>query len=249
MHLFQLILILFSSIQVRVINPSLIYSDIEGLPPSTTHNILEFRTYSGAFFIKKYCLGITIADKNEPNELFVYETKDNCSSPSLIEKKLFQKDFYNLHIKYQINLTELKIDQSKVKIPVLNHNYRVQKIFSHHETINQYGSFDLSIGLGGEKQEKVNQGEVCFQVDDDCQEIKDNCDLCPVGTYYIKANRCSKKYNRVCGIDNCGVRGNYACIRGHIASEVIDYCIQDSPMGFCSDGSRVACVNGILICE
>lgn len=249
MHVSQIVFLLLSSFQVLVFNPDLVNKDVSGLPPSTLHNVLEFKTYSGAFFTRSYCLNIQATKDSEPGELFIIEKKTTCEETLIEKEKLFSKKYYNLKISFDFKKVLIKIDQEKIEVPLINFKQRENKKFSHHIKVNSHGSFEISTGLGGEKTQWLKDGDICYETDDDCQLVMDNCDMCPYGTYYIKNNQCKNNLTKVCGIDNCGERGQYACIRGPIASNIKEYCMPDSPFGFCKPGLRVVCINGVLTCE
>lgn len=240
---------LLASFEVRVINPSLINKDIENLPPDTTHNVIEFKTYSGSFFSKTICFSIQMAKVNEPHQLTFYESLDACESVIQAKKILFKDSFYNMNIQYEELSMKIKYDKKLINIPFYNFKAHEEKLFASHKSKNKYGSFEISVGLGGKKTDLIKEGDICYQLDEDCNVSVDNCEKCPVGTYYIKNSKCSRALTKVCGIDRCGEKGQAACVRGKIASGIEDYCIQDSPYGFCANDLRVACVNNKLICE
>ena len=238
-----------TTFNIDIINSSLVNKDITGLPPGTTHNIASFEVYSGSFFKKEYCLNLKSVNEEDPGELFLIQKKKNCEDTLIEGKKVFKEKFYNLRVNINEKKIDIKLDTNHIEIPLINKKKLITKKFASHIKTSEYGSFEISTNLGGEKLHELVDGEICFETDDECNVVKDNCDQCPYGTYYIKNNACEKSYTKVCGIDRCGERLQYACIRGPSASGVKDYCIPDSPYGFCQPGLRVNCINKILICE
>lgn len=98
---------------------------------------------------------------------------------------------------------------------------------------------------------QLKNDEICYQVDDNCQAtLSDTCFLCPNFVMAIKDGHCSDKYSKVCSNKKCGVRGHYACIRGEkFLGKLEDYCIVDSPIGYCLKPYRVFCENKRLVCR
>lgn len=96
----------------------------------------------------------------------------------------------------------------------------------------------------------IEDGKFCHNLNDNCtDEIINSCDQCSSGWYPIINSACKKKYSKVCGRNVCGQKGEAACIRGYEWIEYDeDYCINDSPIGFCNKGLRVICDKKKLIC-
>ena len=102
------------------------------------------------------------------------------------------------------------------------------------------------------QREILKQGEFCHRYKDDCsEEIAFQCDRCENGVFTQVINSsCQKGYAKICGDISCGELNAPACIRGFGASGLKEeYCVQDSPLGFCREGLRVRCVDGALICS
>lgn len=97
---------------------------------------------------------------------------------------------------------------------------------------------------------KLENGEICEEVDDECNVKKSQCNQCKNGFYPVIKSACQKKYTKRCGPSNCGNSGWPACIRGYVASKYkLDYCINDSPLAFCRPGLKVLCIDGELVCR
>ena len=108
MSVFQIIFLLMSTFHIEVLNSSLVGKSIEGLPPGTLHNVIAFKTYSGGFFTKEYCLNIQAVKDNEPGELFIVEKESDCEASLMNGKKIFQLAFYNKWERYQPHLFFLR---------------------------------------------------------------------------------------------------------------------------------------------
>ena len=97
----------------------------------------------------------------------------------------------------------------------------------------------------------AKKDKLCHQVDKDCkQTIPYQCDECPGGWYEIRGNRCPGGGNKYCGINRCGEKNKPACNGGSLLSihEEKGPCLADSPIGICSEGFKVECLNNQLIC-
>jgi hypothetical protein len=248
-HSFALSKFLLSTFDYKVKIENNLNSDELKLPPKTYHHLVSFYAYTQDFKEKIYCLNIFTKDKLEPGLLYLTETDENCERSLMSEKKLWESVYYNYEINFNSNKLYLKIDKTEFDISLINNKKMFHQKFSSHTAKNSFGSVMLGLGKVGKERVKIKDGEICRQVNNDCSISLDQCDQCQGGSYYFKNSQCQKIYSKACGINPCGKRGEVACLRGYLASGIKDYCIQDSPVGFCFDGSRVACVNETLICE
>lgn len=83
----------------------------------------------------------------------------------------------------------------------------------------------------------------CHQFDMNCKEVMPfNCDSCKYGWYEVVGKGCPNGSPKVCGISQCGQRGEPACPRGYsIGSK--------NESGFCERGlKQIYDENEILIC-
>jgi hypothetical protein len=95
-------------------------------------------------------------------------------------------------------------------------------------------------------------GTLCFQVDDGCNVLKNNCNDCESGSMPIISSKCDKEYNKICSVTACGNRGAPACVRGYnYSGKVIDTgCIDGSSSGYCQGGLSAYCdERSILVCR
>lgn len=240
---------LLSTFEIEKLIQKELSSDILKLPPGTHHSLLKFNTYDLNFNQKMFCLNLRVSEKVEPGELYLVSIKENCEESLMAKNKLWKSPYYNFEISLEGNKFYLLMDDKKIKFSLINKKELKNTKFSSHVAQNSFGSVEIGLSQGGITPMKIKDGEICKQVNDDCEIVFAKCDQCLGGSYYFKNNSCTKAYSKVCGINNCGVRGEVACLRGSVSTGLKDYCIQDSPIGFCSDGSRVACVNETLICE
>ena len=85
----------------------------------------------------------------------------------------------------------------------------------------------------------------CREVDEDCQIIKDQCHLCRYGHFPVASNQkfCPGNWERFCGPNRCGERGQMACVRGQLRAT------DANSMGFCPEPLQGYFDNdGILVC-
>lgn len=230
---------LFSVYKVSEINGNFVGAEKIMAAPGTWSSALRLHTRVNDFQRLDYCLLVKAPYRLEPGELkFVIAESfaKECSEYLFSKPASRTVKFYNLSIAPGADELRIKADDREFQ-------YRF---------INQSGwSLQISTPAEEGKRERrfLKEGEFCFKVANDCSVSADQCDLCEGGSYYVKNNSCLSAYSKVCGQDKCGLKGEPACIRGQVSTGVKDYCIQDSPVGFCSGNARVACVNGLLICE
>ena len=91
----------------------------------------------------------------------------------------------------------------------------------------------------------------CLQVGDQCQTVgDDNCDRCRYGHFPVLNSKCATRFSRFCGPNNCGQKGEPACLRGgRHAKGIKEICQEGSSWGFCNEGLMTSCdESGVLIC-
>lgn len=97
----------------------------------------------------------------------------------------------------------------------------------------------------------------CHQVDSNCQNIMTHqCNSCAFGHYEVIDHHCPQGGSKFCGVNRCGEQGQPACVRGEVAAtrllkegQILNWCSQGSPAGFCQQGLETHCDgNGVLIC-
>ena len=229
----------FTSVyEVSEINDRLVNNPEIDLAPGAWHSALKLKARVNDFSNKEYCLLVKTPYELEPGKLkFVQvEGSNNCSDSIFNPAVGKEYDFYNLFIEYRDSVLSINPDKEKIGFNFFNLKSEAVEI-------------SIDGQLNSKSEAKLKDGQVCRQVLDSCEVTIDECDRCENSSYYVKNSACSSAYSKVCGIDNCGEKNNPACIRGEVATGVKDYCIQDSPVGFCIGAARVGCVDKMLICE
>lgn len=102
-----------------------------------------------------------------------------------------------------------------------------------------------------------SSAKLCHQVDANCQNVMSyQCNACAFGHYEVVDHHCAQGGSKFCGVNRCGEQGQPACVRGEVAAsrllkegEILNWCSQGSPAGFCQQGLETHCDgNGVLIC-
>jgi uncharacterized protein YlbG (UPF0298 family) len=96
--------------------------------------------------------------------------------------------------------------------------------------------------------------KICHFVNDQCDELLPfKCDECRYGWYEVEGDKCPTMNTKYCGVNNCGSKGNPACLRGtsYLTGQKIKRgCYINSKSVFCNDGLLVTCGdNNVLICD
>lgn len=149
------------------------------------------------------------------------------------------------------------ISEQMFKFPLLNTKSikNVSKLFESgiKNDIELIGEGVLEYKLSERYQvNNLKEGDLCHKLENTCEEsLSFSCNRCPNGVYtQIISSNCRKAYNKVCGDISCGGVKELACIRGFEATKFkFNYCINDSPVGFCHEGLRVYCKDQKLICD
>jgi hypothetical protein len=156
-------------------------------------------------------------------------------------ESLYQKSYFKLEDlrSFWISVKEDELDLGVSKI-----KYTFKFPSLAHDDV---GFLALS---HGKYEEKLKIGDQCFSVNDRCEVLQDNCHLCPDGNFQVVDNNCEGRGSRFCGHQVCGKSAEIACPRGRRYNDYKqDYCVSESPMGWCEADSRVKCLDGVLICE
>ncbi len=193
----------------------------------------EFYVQERVKFIFKSCLYLEKKDSFLILKESKTEFRKNCDSTFDVKKFKTIAEFYNFEVSIHDDIIKFDIDKRTIEIKLEKNKYAFLK---------QSVSKDLN---------KLKNGEYCFQVDDQCNiQIPNLCSLCPFASYPIINSNCKKKASMKCGNIQCGHKNAPACITGWAASDYqLDFCINDSPLGYCKKGLRVFCENNELICR
>ena len=104
---------------------------------------------------------------------------------------------------------------------------------------------------------KLNYAEgrikYCYKVNSECKaEVEFECELCENSFYSVVDFNCKGGGSKLCGISNCGSRGQPACPRGSSYSDAGSNlnCYKGSKAGICNLGLETYCdENKILVCR
>lgn len=231
-------------------------------PKGTWQPIMQINFIDQNFNEVNDCLFYYVPKEGDGGELKVIANRSNIECSELIGEEEYAsiKGIINFGYEYDFSITRkenliLKVDTQRFVYNFLN------------MTQNQYAKEKLSSSMKLQKNiaatitSRVNykvsfnglkDGEICFDVADDCTELVSNkCNRCKYYSYQVIASKCKSKFRRICGMDQCGTKDQPACLRGYIAAGISsgNYCINGSPLGICQLGLKVVCVNGTLICE
>jgi hypothetical protein len=219
-------------------------------PRGTTQAILKINFLDQDFKEVSDCLFYKIPKVND-GEVFVIENPEQVDCMTLIAEKPYAslKSIRNFGLEISKKL-RLKVDLYQYDYKLLNLKpKRSKKILSS----SQLQAVQVASSVLYNKKEKILiDGDICFDIDDECKEVmSDQCHLCEGSFFLVIAKSCEKKYQKRCGDNICGSRNMPACIRGFKTSGVRaeNYCINDSPVGFCQKGLRVVCVDHLLVCQ
>jgi hypothetical protein len=129
--------------------------------------------------------------------------------------------------------------------------FNIDRVDYHFPFLNSKIPMLNTIALShGKYRKEIEEPESCYEVDANCKVVKNNCDQCPNGFFEIIDSNCPGGGTRYCGSQLCGVKGDYACYRGkRYSGYTLDYCVNDSPVGFCNKLYRIRCLGKKLICE
>lgn len=238
--------------KVSWINPHFENQEKITEPENTTQALLEVEFLDKTFSKVSDCLYFSIPKKSEGGVLFFVANPERKPCSELILGDRFSEIKRIINFGFEVHEEELllKIDEKRFTYKLLN--YLKKKDFKTLSTSEEKVSLITSDIDYNIKKKILNNGDTCFEVDDECNIIKENeCDSCVGGHYQIINNKCRSLQTKVCGINNCGLKNQVACLRGYTSSGIKpeNYCVNSSPLGFCDEGLNIVCENGILICE
>ncbi len=147
----------------------------------------------------------------------------------------------------------------RVRLPYMNKRYspslKIKKLsglsfwpeeMSNTKPVKLIGKYTDSYGQ--------NSATLCHKVDDKCQTIGLNtCSRCRYGYFEVVSSKCTKVFNKYCGVNNCGKKGEPACIRGfeyEAGKKFEGGCYNDSKSVYCNKGLNPICDgNQVMICN
>ncbi len=205
-------------------------------PKNTWITVLEIYFYNEKFQKVKDCLLYKVPESGGDGVLKVvsgFKGDEKCKKVKF-NPALFTKDkIFNFGFSFDNEQLKLLIDKDIYIYPVFR-----------SKTLN------ISFG-GGEAITTFKNGDICFDVKEDCElSKKNNCHLCPSGVQNIVTSLCPGVYKKICSDQNCGDKGEFACPRGIKSTMYLgELCIPDSPVAYCRKPHRVICQNNELICQ
>lgn len=209
-------------------------------PVGGTIEVAELYFYDSNFEVSKDCLFVKVPGNKFSGTLSIVNASVNekCSHLKFNKnKRELLNGFYNISLSYRNEIFSVKYDTHTENIYFPNLDKR-----------------NKGLKFSSLKYEKVKnsslKGKVCFQLDSQCKEIVNNCDMCPTSITPVFASNCPQPLKKYCSISTCGKVGGHACVRGRKSSGFTgDYCINDSPVAYCTPPARVVCINQELVCR
>jgi hypothetical protein len=240
----------FATYRVEKINDNYESLDDINEPKGTIQPLLRIHYYQSDFESVSDCLFYRVSTLKD-GEITIVQNPLNLNCKQLLLKKPYAKksNIQNFGITITENILELHVDKEKIVYKLFNISKgRAEKLLSPSSKTSMIFAANVQSITNSST---LKNGDLCKQVKDDCTVALDTCSRCNGSSYYLINSKCTTGYSRVCGVDHCGQKNEAACIRG-VATSGIDmdfYCVNDSPVGFCSDDLRVVCINGALYCE
>ena len=225
-------------------------------PKGTYQSIFEVE-FIDANFNKSYdCIQFYIPKNESDGELTIVRNPEHENCSRLIGNTGYAqiKDIRNFGFELNEDILKLKVDEYRFEYKLLNLIKESSPKLLESSIIDSSVSGVLIASKVSYSKSKplLEDGSICFDIDDECNEIlKNRCSDCNGGFFEVVASKCGIKRKRICGINKCGQKNQPACFRGYLASGInpANYCISDSPVSFCNKGLNVVCVNDILMCE
>lgn len=244
--------------EVFKINPNISQGVLISSPPDTWQLISKFKLKVTSETYLVDCLFYKVPTAKNAGILKLVSEKNgkSCDESYLEKGKIEVNKINKLSYLFKENILHLKLnDQNfKIKMPNIWEKTVKPKVFSsdikNDVSLLGFGLLDyVPSEVYGE--EILKENDYCHTYTNSCSEkIAYKCDKCPQGIFTeVVSSNCRDGYNKICGDFSCGGVGELACIRGFQASKFkLDYCINDSPVGFCDEGLRVYCRDDKLVC-
>lgn len=184
-------------------------------------------------------------------------------------------EVHSLKIEYEINSEKNKNTKTHYSFSYIRNKKRLKYSYALYNLIQasreKYELNDTSASIGlipglslnltdkciediGKRNDSYIESRItfCHRVDKKCNNItKNTCNKCKFGFYEVVDFSCSQGGSKICGINNCGKKGEPACKRSGISNmnPIMNFCYDGSPAGFCQPGLLTICDGrGILIC-
>lgn len=173
--------------------------------------------------------------------------KKECSLGSLENSDVLFSDLKSLEVR------DIKLDRNpsfeiKIKGPQKDKIFRVHLPFYTSTHARWKG---IEIFEPREKRDTIPDGEICVSYDKNCREIVEkSCERCSSKTFSPFSNlNCPSKVYGICGLDQCGGKGQYACLKMNALVPKLE-CEDVEKHFFCQHGSTLECTTqGKVICR
>jgi hypothetical protein len=248
---------------IHSIHPYIKQNESIKRPRGTWQKLFAVSFYDRSFEIQHDCLYYRVPTQQLPGKLVVtFNANNSLCNEAPPEKFDITKDqIYNFSYEISLNLQsknhlKLMIDETEMLFDFINLNSQAYnfELASHSIQKGRMTGLKVSSPVNSITESnllKLADGVLCHGIDKNCKTRSNyRCEQCESGWYEVVSSDCPSQYNKICGQDNCGKRGQPACIRGRVSSEYkLGYCINDSPIGFCDEGLRVYCNANQLVCR
>jgi hypothetical protein len=234
------------------------YKSVEKIatPKGTYQSIFEIEFIDANFNESYDCIQFYVPKDESDGELIIVPNPKHENCNKLITNSGYARipDIRNFGYEINKGILKLKVDEFRFYYKFLNFDKSsTLKLLSSSIPSKLVAGVLIASKVSYSKSKNILQdGSSCFKIDDECNEIQKNeCSQCTGGYYEVISSKCGTKRNRVCGVNRCGEKNKTACLRGYLASGIDpeNYCIADSPLGFCNPGFKVVCINNVLMCE
>lgn len=199
---------------------------------------------------KSGCLVYKIPGGNEKGQLFFIPiSKSSCELG----------DIENHHLLFD-GIKELGIEDIELK---KNPQYRVRMSFEKEdksflvllpffrpEYSRWPGITPYKVKTSNKEKRDLPNGEVCLTYNKFCVSEGNNCGRCRSGRFSTFSNLlCPSKVYAVCGEDECGGKGQYACLKMTALVQTLE-CEKAKHHFYCQIGAEIECsVKGKVICR
>ncbi|MCR9205452.1 MAG: hypothetical protein NXH75_12795 [Halobacteriovoraceae bacterium] len=212
-------------------------------PPSTYRTLVRWKNIK-----KTACLIYKIPSPKTTGSLYFrdFENKD-CSLGTLENSDILFSGLNSLEVR-DIKLERNPSFEIKIKDSKESKTFRVHLPFYSSVHARWKG---IEIFEPPEKKDLIPDGEVCVSYDKNCREIVEkSCERCASKTFSAFSNlNCPSKVYGICGLDQCGGKGQYACLKMNALVPSLE-CVDVEKHFFCQHGSTLECsTQGKVICR
>lgn len=225
-------------------------------PKGTYQAVFSVKFLDKNFNYSYDCINYLIPTNEVQGELSIIANPDNVHCSKLIAETPYAKIEKIRNFGYEMKGSSLlvKVDEYRFEYNFLNFSKKfAPKLLSSSVKPSIVNGIQMASSIYYTKPLKtLNSGDICFDIDEKCDEtISNKCSQCSGGHYEVVASSCATKRRKICGVDDCGKKNKPACFRGYLFSNLKpeNYCISGSPVGFCERGLKVVCINSVLMCE